>query len=83
MSNLNLSQDNMDTLLKLAGKKLGQDPSSIKNQLEQGNLNQVIGGLDPKVQKKIAELANNPKAVNALMQNNNVQNLLSGLMGKK
>lgn len=83
MNNLNLSPDKMDALLKLAGQKLGKSPENLKSQLEQGNLNQIIGGLDPKIQKQIGDLANNPTALNMLMQNNNVKNMLSGLMGGK
>lgn len=83
MNNTNLSPDKMENLLKLAGKKLGQDPEKLKAQLEQGNLNQVIGGLDPKVQQQISSLANNPKALEALMKNSNLGNMLSGLMGGK
>lgn len=82
MDNMNLSPDMMDKLLKMAGQKLGQDPNSIKANLESGNLNQIISGLDPKLQGKIAEFANNPKAVEALTKNNNVGDLLSGLMKK-
>lgn len=83
MNNVNLPADKMDSLLKLAGQKLGQDPEKLKTQLEQGNLNQVISGLDPGVQSKINALANNPQALEAIMKNNNVANLLSGLMGGK
>lgn len=83
MNNLNLSPDKMDALLKMAGQKLGKNPDDIKNQLENGGLDQVISGLDPSVQKKIGALANDPKAVEALMKNNNIQNLISGLMGGK
>lgn len=81
MNNLNLSPDKMNSLLKMAGQKLGKNPDDIKAQLENGNLDQVISGLDPNVQSKISALAKDPKAVEALMKNNNVQNLLSGLMG--
>lgn len=83
MNNLNIPDDKMDALLKLAGQKLGKNPNDIKNQLENGNLEQVISGLDPGVQNKINALANNPNALDALMKNNGVQNLLSGLMGGK
>lgn len=83
MNNLNLPPDKMDSLLKLAGQKLGKNPDDIKTQLENGNLNQVIGGLDPGLQSKISALANDPKAVEALMKNNSIQNLITGLMGGK
>lgn len=83
MDNLNLSPDKMDTLLKIASQKLGKNPDDIKNQLEQGNLNNLIGGLDPNLQSKITSLANNPKALESILQNPGVTNMLSGLMGGK
>lgn len=81
MNNANFSSDKMEGILKLAGQKLGKDPQELKSQLEQGNLDQVIGGLDPKVQKQISTLANNPKALEAIMKNDNISNMLAGLMG--
>ncbi len=83
MNNMNLSPDKMDTLLKLASQKLGRDPSDIKNQLESGNLEQIISGLDPKVQSQISMLTKNPKALETLLSNSGVANMLSGLMGGK
>lgn len=83
MNNLNISPDKMDSLLKAASQKLGKDPDDLKAQLEQGNLNNIIGGLDPSLQNKITSLANNPKAVESMLQNPGVANLLSNLMGKK
>lgn len=83
MNNLNLSPDKMESLLKIASQKLGKEPDELKNQLEQGNLNNVIGGLNPKLQNQISSIANNPKAIEAMLQNPNVANMLSGLMGGK
>lgn len=83
MNNMNLSPDKMDSLLKIAGQKLGKNPSELKSQLEQGNLDNIISGLDPKLQSQIASIANNPKAVEAMLQNPGVANMLAGLMGGK
>lgn len=83
MNGMNLSPDKMDALLKIASQKLGKNPDDLKNQLEQGNLNNVIGGLDPKLQSQITSIANNPKAIEAMLQNPGVASMLSGLMGGK
>lgn len=83
MNNLNLTPDKMDSLLKIASQKLGKDPSDLKNQLEQGNLNNILGVLDPKLQNQISSIANNPKAVESMLQNPNIANMLSGLIGGK
>lgn len=80
---MNLSPDKMDTLLNMAGKKLGKDPQNLKRELENGNLKQAISGLDPSTQSKISEIVNNPKALEAVLQSDKFKSMLSGLMGKK
>lgn len=81
MNNINLSKDQMDNLLKVASQKLGQNENDLKSSLENGDLGKVIGNLDAKTQSKISALTKDPKALEALMQNNNVKNLIAGLMG--
>lgn len=83
MNNMNLPPEKMNELLKMAGQKLGQDPSELKNKLENGDLNQIIGGLDAKTQNQIGALMNNPKALEAIMKNDKVKNMLTNLMGRK
>lgn len=67
MQNLNLSQSQLDNLLKVAGKKMGKDPEVLRGQFERGEFDQVLGGLDPATQRKIAELAKNPKALELIL----------------
>ena len=83
MNNMNFSPDKMDTLLNIAGKKLGKDPEALKQQLESGDLSHVINGLDKNAQNKIGKLLNNPKELEAVLQSDKVKNMLSGLIGKK
>jgi hypothetical protein len=83
MQNLNLSQQQMDNLLKLAGKKLGKDPEELRGQLERGELDQMIGGLKPETQSKIAELANNPKAVEALLGGGRLGEIIANFTNQK
>jgi hypothetical protein len=83
MENLNISKLQADALLKLAGQKLGKSPEELKSQLENGGLNQVIGGLDESTQKKINAIAGDPAAMGALLKNSKLASLLSGLGGGK
>jgi hypothetical protein len=83
MQNLNLSQQQMDNLLKIAGKKLGKDPEDLRGQLERGELDQMISGLKPETQSKIAELANNPKAVEALLGGGRLGEIIANFTNKK
>jgi hypothetical protein len=82
MQNLNLSQQQLDNLLKIAGKKLGQDPEALRAQLESGGLDQLIGGLKPETQSKIAELANNPKALELLLGGGRLGEIIANFTGK-
>lgn len=81
MNNLNLSDEKLSQLLGMAGQKLGQSPESLKNQLQQGDLSGILGKLDPKTANMVSGLMNNPKALEALMQNDQMKAML-GQLGK-
>lgn len=81
MNNLNLSQDNFNALLQMAGKKLGKDPEELKAQLESGNVDNLTRGLDAKSAKQLNSVLSNPKLLEAMMNSDQVKKLLSGLAG--
>lgn len=83
MNNFNLSEDKLNTLLSIAGKKLGKDPDQLKQQLESGQLDNVLGSMDQKNAGKINTLLQNPKAIETMLQNEGVRNMLNGLLGNK
>lgn len=83
LNNLNLSNDSLNALLGMAGKKLGQDPAALKQQLESGNLNGLLSSLDPNAQAQINQALQNPKQIEALLGDQKVKNMLSNLMGGK
>ena len=72
----------MDALFKLAGQKLGKDPEELKASLQQGNVSQAIGSLDPKTQAQISSLLQNPKALEAMLGNEQVKSMLANLTKK-
>lgn len=80
-NNFNLPDDKLDSLLKLAGKKLGRDPNQLRSELESGKLDGVLGNLDSKTATQMNGLLQNPKALEAMLQNEKIRNLLNGLMG--
>lgn len=82
MNNPNLPDDKMNALLGLAAGKLGKSPEEIKAQMESGNVDSLTAGLDPKTQARINGLLQDPKQLEALLQNPALQKLLGGL-GKK
>lgn len=82
MSQFQLSQSQMDQLLNMAGKKMGTDPEALKQQMQNGQANALLGALPKDKQAQISALMQNPQAVEQFMQNPKVQQLLKGLMGK-
>ena len=62
-NNLNLSQDQMDSLMQMAGKKMGTDPQKLKEQMQSGQMDGILKNLNPNQQAQIQNLMNNPAAV--------------------
>ena len=46
-NNFNISPDQMDSLLALAGKKMGKDPEKLREQMQSGQMDGILGGLSP------------------------------------
>lgn len=79
MNNFNLSEDKQNALLQMAAQKLGKSPAELKAQLESGNLDSLAKGMDAKSVQQINSLLNNPKALEALLANEKIRGILSGL----
>lgn len=82
MNNFNLSQDQLNRLLGVAGKKMGIDPENLKTQMESGKLDGILQGLSGDQRDKISGLMHDPAAMQQLISDPKVQQLLKGLMGK-
>lgn len=84
MSNqVNVPQDKLDALLGIAGKQLGKDPQQLRQELESGNLNNVLNGMNEKTANQVNQVLNNPEALNAMLANDKIKKLIDGLMGGK
>lgn len=79
MNQFHLPQNQVDNLLRMAGQKMGKDPSELKRQLQNGSLDQAIRGLDANKQNQIKSILSNPQAVNQILENPQVRKLLEGL----
>lgn len=76
------SQQQMDALMQMASQKMGTDPQTLRQQLQNGNAQNILNGLSPAQRAQINNLMNNPAAIEQLVANPKVQQLLKGLMGK-
>ena len=83
LSNMNLSEDKLNLLLNMAGKKLGQDPAALKSKLESGNLDGITDKMSPQAKQQISSLLQNPKGLEALLADEKVKSMIAGLMGGK
>ena len=81
-NNFNLSQGQMEQLLAMAGKRMGKNPEELREQVETGRLDGLLGGLPEQRRAQIGSLLNDPAAMQQFMENPKVQQLLRGLMGK-
>jgi len=81
LNNLNLSDEKVNALLKMAAAKLGKNPEELKSQLQSGSLDNL--NLSPDASKQVQNFLNNPKAREELLANPNVKNMLANMMGKK
>ena len=74
----NLSEEQVNRLLQMAGKKLGVDPQTLRSQLEQGSLE----SLGPDSQR-IQELLSNPDRLRGAMGNGEPKSFLGALFGSR
>ncbi len=82
-NNLNLSPDQVDSLLKMAGEKLGTDPNQLRQQLENGNLNNILGKMDPGSAAQVNKVLQDPQALQQMLSSQKVQIMLKTLLGGK
>ncbi|HAN44668.1 MAG TPA: hypothetical protein DCP97_04680 [Ruminococcaceae bacterium] len=82
-NDFNLSNEQINQLLNMAASKLGKDPQELRSQLEQGAFDNVINGLNSSQSNQIRNLLNNPKALEMMLNNPQVKQLLTQLMGGK
>jgi hypothetical protein len=82
MKKFKLPDEKVNALLGMAGKKLGKNPDALREQLQSGDINGVLGGLDKDSAAKVQGLLSDPKALENLLKNEQLQQLISNL-GKK
>lgn len=83
MNNPNLSPQKLDALLKIAGQKLGRDPQDLKNQLQNGQLDQVTKGMSPRQQQQIGSILSDRKKLGQMLESPQVKQMLEQLMKGK
>ncbi|NLP27051.1 MAG: hypothetical protein GX365_06860 [Clostridiales bacterium] len=79
----NINPKNLDSMLKIAGKKLNMDPNTLKTQLEQGKFDGALNNMSASDAEKFKKVMNNPKLAEQIMSSEQAQAIYKKLMGGK
>lgn len=81
MSNTN--NPNVENLLKSVSDKLGKTPEELKKASETGNVENLLGSLNPKDAQKIQKILSDKNAANKILSTPQAQSLIKKLLGDK
>lgn len=74
----NISERQLDSMLKMASQRLGRSPQELREQLQSGDLNKV--GINEQQQQQIGQLLKDPQALTQFMQQPQIKEILDNLM---
>ena len=77
----NTNGKNIDALLSIVGKKLNMPPEQLKKQLESGQFDAAIKGMNPEEAAKFRQVMNNPQLAEKIMSAPQAQALYQKLSG--
>jgi hypothetical protein len=80
--NNQINPKNLDALLNIVGSKLNIPPETLRKQLEAGEFDKAINGMNPNDAVKFRQIMNNPKLAEQLMSAPQAQALYKKIMGK-
>ena len=83
MFNKNINNNQINSMLNMAGKKMGTNPEELKKKLEEGNLNDIVKNMSPNQAETLNNILSNPKAIEQIMNSKQAQELLKKLSGGK
>ncbi|MEG2295380.1 MAG: hypothetical protein RSB96_01375, partial [Oscillospiraceae bacterium] len=79
-NNSGFSDSDMQKLLGIASSKLGISPEKLKEQAENGQIEQALGNLSSGQANQLKQLMNNPQAINMLLKSPQAQAVIRNLM---
>ena len=80
-NNFDLTSEQTQRLLNIAGEKLGADPTQLRQQLESGRLDQLLGRLDPQKSAELGRLLQDPEALRQTLSSPGVRAMLQAMLG--
>ena len=80
-NNFDLTPEQTQRLLNIAGEKLGADPAQLQQQLESGRLDQLLGRRDPQRSAELSRLLKDPEALRQTLSSPGVRAMLQAMLG--
>lgn len=77
-NNQNFSPEKIQLLLNIAGKKLGTDPTVLKEKLENGSLEGL--NLSSSQNQQLNKVLSNPKMMEQMLNNPKIQEILKNVL---
>lgn len=80
-NNFDLSPEQTQRLLNIAGQQLGAAPGQLRQQLENGGLAELMGRMNPQQAAQMNQLLQNPEALRQTLSSPAVRMMLGKLLG--
>lgn len=74
----NISEKQIDSMLKMASQRLGRSPQELREQIQSGNLDKV--GINEQQKQQIGQLLKDPQALTNFMQQPQIKEIIDNLM---
>ncbi|MFA5658138.1 MAG: hypothetical protein WC900_02515 [Oscillospiraceae bacterium] len=79
---MNLNPKALEAMLNVVSQKLGTSPEELKKNLESGNVNDVVKGMNDEQSDKLRQALNNRKLQEKIMSSPEAQELMKKLSGE-
>ncbi len=80
---MDINNKGVDALLNMASKKFGTTPDKLRNNLQSGDLSQVMKGMDSSDSEKLQQALSSPDMMKKVMNSPEAQALIKKLSGQK
>ncbi len=77
----NISGEQLELLIQIAARRMGQDPDRLRQMLASGGAQQLLGNLNPQQAQQVGQLLSNPKAMEQFLNSPQARKLMSELLG--
>ncbi len=71
----NMSNAQLEALLKLTSQRLGTTPEALKQAAQNGEMNQLLGGMDQSQSASLQKVLSDPEAAKKLLSTPQAQKL--------